>query len=64
MFMELRSLIYSGRAGDSPLLLEQQLDAAFERIAAKFGGQASFQPYLVYFKAKYMERKGDSSTSR
>ena len=57
MFGELRRLIHTGRAGDSPLVLEQQLAEAFERIAAKYGGEASFQAYIAYFRATYMKRK-------
>ena len=61
MFMKLRQLIYVGRAGDSMLLLEQQLEEALECIAAKYGKQASSQPYLAYFKVKYMEHKSKSA---
>ena len=27
------------------------------RIAAKYGGEASFQAYIAYFRATYMKRK-------
>ena len=55
LFRELQKLIYTGRVGDSALVLEQQLQA-FETIVADYGSQPSFQPYLIYFRKAYMPR--------
>lgn len=57
LFMELRQLIHTGRVGDSPLALEQQLDDAFESIVAKYSDQPTFQSYFTYFRKNYMHRK-------
>ena len=64
LFRDLQKLIYTGRVGDSALVLEEQLHEAFETIVADYGSQPSFQPYLIYFRDNYMRRIRTSTATK
>ena len=53
LFQDLKDLIYVGTVGDSHLLLQHEIEAAYERIIVKYPGNEAF---FKYFKTRYIDR--------